>query len=149
MRNTFVIFLLILILMSACSKEKEFVPETYYHYSGEMISLINQHGNEYAEKDGILYTLMLLKFRPQEPGFEKFLEQYSQHPGKEGHVVLTKRTKIYEQDNDSSKTTIPISTLMAAVKPVFSEDYPDIEMWVAPFKANPYDVEAIEVILKR
>lgn len=135
MKNIIVFFLLVIVLMSACSKEKEFIPETYYHYSGEMISLINQHGNKYAEKDGILYTLMLLEFRPQEPAFEKFLVQYNGHSGKEGHVVLTKRTQIYEQNKDSSKTTIPISTLMAAVKPVVSEDYPDIEMWVLPI--NP------------
>lgn len=50
---------------------------------------------------------------------------------------------------NSSKTSIPISDLYKAVVPVGSEDYPDIEVWVTPHQANKYNVEAIEVILKK
>src|SRR5687767_4936789 len=85
-------------ILSACSQdEKKFESETLYHHSGEMLSLVDQRENDYSKETGILYTLMLLDFRPKEPVFEKFLDSYSGSSERNGHIVITERTKIYIQ----------------------------------------------------
>jgi hypothetical protein len=133
-------------ILSACSQGvKKFEPETLYHYSGEMLSLVNQKENEYSKKLGILYTLMLLDFRPQELVFEKF--SYKDTPGRQGHIVITERTKLYIQTKTNLKTLISISELNKYVKPTGSGDYPKLEFWVTPYKKANYEVEAVEINL--
>ncbi|MFD2116302.1 hypothetical protein ACFSTH_08555 [Paenibacillus yanchengensis] len=136
------------IFLSACGKKQSFESETLYFYSGEMLSLVDQRKNEHSQANGVLYTLMLTDFRPQGPVFQKFIESYQGATGKEGHIVLTKRTKIYTRSpSTNTKISIPVSDLYEFIKPVGAGDYPKIEFWVTPYKKVESDVEAVEVIL--
>jgi hypothetical protein len=148
MRKCILICSFLITFLSACGEEQAFESETLYFYSGEMLSLIDQRENEYSKDRGVLYTLGLTDFRPQEPAFKKFTESYQGNTGKEGHISFTERTKIYSRSKDTNtKTSIPVSDLFQVLKPIGSGDYPKIEIWVTPYKKGEYDVEAVEVVL--
>ncbi|QYR22976.1 hypothetical protein KZ483_08625 [Paenibacillus sp. sptzw28] len=135
-------------ILSACSQDdNEFESETLYHYSGEMLSLVDQSKSDYSKELGILYTLMLLDFRPQEPVFEKFIDSYSGSSERNGHIVITERTKIYIPKDTNLKTLISASELGKHVKPTGAGDYPKLEFWVTPYKESDYEVEAVEINL--
>lgn len=135
MRKMFLLCIFLSSILSACSQdEKKFESETLYHYNGEMLSLVDQIENDYSKETGILYTLMLLDFRPKEPVFEKFLDSYSGSLERNGHIVITERTKIYIQKETNLKTLISASELGKYVKPTGSGDYPKLELWVTPYK---------------
>lgn len=138
---------MICILLSACSKDERFHAETLYFYSSEMLSLVDQGKNDYSKKQGVRYTLMLVKFRPEEAAFEKFRKTYEGVSTGEGDVVLTDRTNIYIKKESNKKESISATELSKYVKPAGSGDYPSVEVWVTPYEKADYEVEAVEVDL--
>ena len=148
MRKFVLLCVFFLAILSACAKKQSFESETLYFYSGEILSLVDQRESENSKDNGILYTLTLTDFRPQEPVFQKFIESYQSVTGKEGHISLTKRTKIYSRSQaTNTKTSISIAELYQVLKPIGSGEYSKIEFWVTPYKKVESDVEAIEVVL--
>jgi hypothetical protein len=134
-------------LLSACSQNDKFHSETLYYYSGQMLSLVDQGKSDYSKELGIRYTLMLVDFRPQEMVFEKFRESYKGASNNNGHIVITDRTKVYIRNETNSKTLISVTDLYKYIKPVGSEDYPKIEIWVTPFRKSDYEIETVEIVL--
>lgn len=137
------------IFLSACGEEQSFESESLYFFNGEMLSLVDQRENEHYKDHGILYTLMLTDFRPQEPIFQAFIETYPDKTNKNGHIVLTERTKVYtrSQSTTNMKVSIPVSDLYKVIKPTGAGDYPKIEFWATPYKKEDSAVEVVEVIL--
>jgi hypothetical protein len=121
MKKIILLCVILSFILSACSQvDKNFEPETLYNYNGEMLSLVDQRKNEYSKEYGILYTLMLLDFRPQELVFKKFIDSYKGNSERNGHIVITERTKLYIKNGPNLKKLISVSELSKYVKPTGS-----------------------------
>jgi hypothetical protein len=148
MKKAILLCVILSFILSACSQDdKNFEPETLYNYNGEMLSLVDQRENEYSKESGILYTLMFLDFRPQELVFKKFIDSYKGNSERNGHIVITKRTKLYIKNGPNLKKLISVSELSKYVKPTGSGDYPKLDFWVTPYKKSDHEVEAVEINL--
>lgn len=131
------IYLLILImLISGCNnKEKEMVMQELYHYSGEVISLVNKHGKIIKPYDMKLNYVM--NFFPTERIFNTYNDVYSEDV--ERFIEITDNTAIYILDGNK-KTLAQASDLTNGLKVAF---------WIKPHPKSTSFVEAIEInILK-
>ncbi|MFC6333131.1 hypothetical protein ACFP56_10890 [Paenibacillus septentrionalis] len=133
------ILLVVILLSAACTKqEKNTENEVAYRYLGEFVSLVDQRKEPFGKEMKINYTLQLKNFSPKETVFSVYHNQF-QHGSEEAykHVEITKRTKVYELD-DNERKEVPIINI---------ENSNRLEVWIKPHHLSDYHIEVLEIYI--
>lgn len=140
MRRILCLLFSLCFLLAGCNSNIDEIPaHELYQYSGEVISLVNQHGKEIEPyKIKINFTLGLRNFIPTESIFETYNNVY-QEDSEERFIEITMNTTIYEVEGNK-KTLIDALDLTNGRK---------VEFWVRPHPKSSSFVEAIEINLMK
>ncbi|WP_433944941.1 hypothetical protein [Paenibacillus sp. SN-8-1] len=146
MRQTRILLFMALLIsvITACSNKAQVQNnELFKHFSGELLSVVNQKDSKYSHNLGILYTVTIINTSPSMK--EEYKEYNESNQTDAEFVVITDRTRIFRKIKDSTKQLITPEELELAKGNEMLSKGPKIEYWIRPMNKHLNDLEAIEI----
>lgn len=127
---------LLAIIVSGCSGQKEDKEEFFQKFSGEILSVVNQEKNKASKESGVTHTVTLVNASPTP---KDYFDEYKQSNRTTVEIIsITKRTRIFRMVDDDRKQLIDAGELESNIGN-------KIELWVQPIKGHLHELEAIDI----
>jgi len=127
---------LLAIIVSGCSGQKEDKEEFFQKFSGELLSVVNQEKNEASKESGVTHTVTLVNVSPTP---KDYFDEYKQSIRTSVEIIsITKRTRIFRMVDGDRKQLINAGELESNIGN-------KIEFWVQPIKGHLHELEAIDI----